>query len=229
MSFRWRAMMPDDDDDDDYSKVNANLINDVVEKLKEMDLQLDNILSLLETIDSANPESDEYKSAIEYVSPSFQELFYTMGEFLTAVEFADIDEREKERLFALVDEFKQYSQEMQTGEISLRGFIDKLKEFQKTIQKMIDPVEAQSTLISQLDAIISTLEKFKQIKNGDTLLLMMDNFERKWKPVIKLIADEWSLLESFTELPALQFTNPRNKERFNQLIDTIIAKIKSSV
>jgi Asp-tRNA(Asn)/Glu-tRNA(Gln) amidotransferase C subunit len=223
--------MPDDDDDDndDYNKVNANLIKDVEEKMKEMVLQLDDIISLLQTIDSANPESQEYKSAIEYITPAFQELFYTMGEFLAAVEFADIDERQKERLSALVDEFRQYSQQMQTGEISLRGFIDKLVEFKNTVEKMIEPVETHSTLVTQLNEIIATLEKFKQVKNGDALALVMDHFESKWKPVVKLVADEWSLLESFIELPTMQFINPRNKEKFNQIIDTIIAKIKSSV
>jgi hypothetical protein len=129
-------------------------------------------------------------------------------------------------LLSLIDEVNEYVDQAKSGNLSLHGFTQKLQDLKSTVEGLIEPTEAQIKLGTELNAMISFLEKFKQVKDGDTLSLMMDNFERKWKPITKLVADEWSHLETFMELTYFQFTNPRNKQRFDALIDSIIAKIK---
>ena len=229
MSFRWRTWgNKDDDDDENYVEI-LGFSTDLKQTLQNVMTQLDYIIELLQTIESANPESAEYEHAKKFFIPALRGLGLTFQELITAVEVTNIDDRQKQRILAIIDEVKEYIEQVQSGNMSMHGFIAKLQELRNTVENLVEPTEAQIQLRSQLSKIIEMLEKFKQVKNGDGLLLMMDNFERKWKPVTKLVDEEWSHLETFTELPALQFLNPRNKSRYDQLIDSIIAKIKSAV
>lgn len=225
MSFRWKTQ-PDDDNDDDRIII-FGYSDDLKETMQNVILQLDYVIELFETISSANPESPEYQEAKTYIAPAVRGLGLTFNELITAVDATEgIDDRQKERLLSLIDETSEYFQQMQNGELSLHGLVEKLKELKNTVEQLMEPTEAQIHLANEVNQIIQMLEKFKQVKNGDALLLMMDNFERRWKPVVKLIADDWSALEVFTELPTLQFLNPRNKQKLEHLIDTIIAKIR---
>jgi cell fate (sporulation/competence/biofilm development) regulator YlbF (YheA/YmcA/DUF963 family) len=232
MSFRWKAMGYDDDNNDDDVDIEIiGFSTDLNQTLQNVISQLEYVIELLQTIESANPESPEYQDAQQYLVPAWRGLSLTFQELVTAIDANEsiIDDRQKKRLLSLIDEINEYINQVKSGNLSLHGFIGKLQEIKNTVENLIEPTETQIQLRTQLNEIISMLEKFKQVKNGDSLLLMMDNFERKWKPVTKLVSEEWSHLETFTELPTLQFLNPRNKARFEQLIDTIIAKIKTRV
>jgi len=218
MSFRWKAMgYGGDDDDDDVGEIGIGILGfstDLKQTLQNVVSQLDYVIELFQTVESANPESAEYADAQKYIVPALRGLGFTFQELVTAVHASNIDNRQKERLLALIDETKEYIDQLSGGELSLHGFIQKLQELRNTVENLIEPTESQIQLRTQLNEIITMLEKFKQVKNGDSLLLMMDNFERKWKPVTKLVADKWSRLESFTELQTMQFLNPRNKALF---------------
>jgi hypothetical protein len=227
MSFRWLARPDDDDEDDEF--ITLGVSDDLNEAITNLILQIDYVIDEFQTIATANPESPEYEDAMKYIIPVIRGLDLTIQEFITAIHANDdkIDQRHKERLFLIISEITEYFDQLKNREISIHGFIQKLNELKQTVEKLKDVTATQLTVATDLPKIIQYLNGFKQLKNGGSLALAMENFESKWKPVIPLIADEWAQLESFIELPTLQFINPRNKERFNQIIDAIIAKLQN--